>query len=110
MYKVVKNREFCECCGSIKHAEIREHFCDSCDRLIDTKDNSKYNMFDITVFSDTQGVKPYDLVFCSWKCLIKKLKTIENDGFITLPYLVYRDLEEGMLAKDFFDLLKGDDE
>ena len=106
MLKVVKEREICECCGNTKNYEVEEYFCDFCNELIAVKDKSKYNMLDITIFCNDHNIEPYDLVFCSWKCLMKKLKTIKNDGFISLPNLIYVKHEDGITAKDFFKLLK----
>ena len=41
MFKVVKEREICECCGNTKNHEVKEYFCDFCNELINVEDKSK---------------------------------------------------------------------
>lgn len=110
MRKVIKEAEFCKECGSVKNYEVIERFCDFCDEQIVTNDESKLGILDITIFSkiqkDDDEDRTYDLSFCSWKCLISKIKTLKCDDFITLPFLYYGKQEDGVMAKDFFDLLK----
>lgn len=109
MRKVVKEKEMCKHCGNVKHYEVSEHFCDFCDKQININNESKLSILDVTVFSkirDDDIDRTYDLSFCSWKCLISKVKTLKCDDFITLPYLYYGKYEKGIMAEDFFDLLK----
>ena len=112
MRKIVKEAEFCEECGRIKKPEITEYFCDFCEEQIDNSISTNHNMLEITVFNKVLDFEPYDLTFCSWKCLLNKLKTIKCSSFITLPYLIYdqNHYKKGIMEKDFFDLFKPEGE
>ena len=108
MRKVVREAEFCKECGNVKNHEVREYFCDFCEEQIDTINSSEHNMLDITVFNKNVDIEPYDLFFCSWKCLLNKIKTLKCDSFISLPYLMYdhNHYRKGIMEKDFFDLFE----
>jgi len=108
--KIVKPRVKCMECGNIKEYEEREFFCDYCDNEINNKNIEQHNMLEISVFFKYNDIDNDDNTinyqFCSWKCVIEKLKTIECDYFISLPELIYEPTKEGLKAKDFLELLK----
>lgn len=74
--------------------------CDQCRKEIDMQKKG-VEYLEATIFNhDDQTTR---LQFCSWKCCLKKLKTVKSDYFVSLPYLHY---DSGILAKEFFKLVK----
>lgn len=88
----------CDECGSSmtdNHLDITIHFHDDVPK--------EYSKYDKHNDNDSAGME-----FCSWKCLIKKLRTIKTDYFISLPFLSFDEqYGNGCKADDFFAELKG---
>lgn len=95
--------EKCECCGHRKSIiKDVEYCCDNCGSPMEIgKDGT---LLTIGVFNKDKATINYE--FCSWKCVIEKLKTLESDYFINLPYLSFDTDISGCSAKDFLSLLK----
>ena len=75
--------------------------CDQCKRQIDLNQPEKAYL-EATVF--THADVTTRLQFCSWLCCLKKLKTVQTDYFISLPFLYY---DKGTInAEEFFKLVK----
>jgi hypothetical protein len=93
----------CKACDQrVKRLSDETYGCDTCRAVIDLNHKgSEY--LEATVFhhNDTATKR---LQFCSWRCCVKKLKTVKTDYFISLPYLHY---DKGSIsAKEFFKLVK----
>lgn len=104
---IKKQREYapdCKHCGSkgkIVQEEI--HACDGCGKT----EVPKGGQFKLTAIVMYKHEENNHLQFCSWKCAIKKLKTVKTDYCISLPYLHFNEeIKIGESAKDFFKLLK----
>ncbi len=103
---IIKERVYEKCpkCGSSKFVSDEEYGCDSCKKKIDlSKPDSEY--LRATVFYDPGG-KTQDFQFCSWKCVLKKLRRVKSNYFINLPHLHFDHKKPGLRACDFFKLLK----
>jgi hypothetical protein len=101
--------EKCTHCDSrLKRTQEETYGCDTCKKPIrnlaydSTKTHNDY--LDFTVFSTDNNTTRYE--FCTWKCALKKLKTIKTDYFINLPLLHCDDAAKGQGFKDFLKLLK----
>ena len=94
-------------CPTCKHNEslLREETfgCDQCKTRIDLNKPGQEYLQAIVFYSDNTKQTDH-LQFCSWKCCLKKLRTIKTDHFISLPYLLY-DTKK-IHAKEFFRLMK----
>ena len=100
----------CKSCGANKSIQQEESYgCDYCkksiDELFQSEGKRHADVLELTVFF-TEGDTKH-LQFCSWKCVLKKLKTLKTGYFVTLPYLHYeKDVLKGQGVKDFLALLK----
>jgi len=97
---IIKERKFRECpeCGSKKLIKDEEYGCDTCKSpIIDT-------YLSLTLFKHSDESKDYH--FCSWECVLKKLKTLKTDYFITLPYLSFDEPTEKRGYKGFWKAIE----
>lgn len=92
------------CHQTVKRISDETFGCDSCKQEIDIGKPER-DYLAATVF--THGDTTIHLQFCSWKCCIKKLKTVKTDYFISLPFLSFDTKSPRMHAREFFKLMKG---
>ena len=92
----------CEMCQ--KHTERltdEVYGCDQCKKRIDLNKPER-DYLEVTVHTHEKVATR--MQFCSWRCCLKKLKTVRTDYFIALPFLHY---DKGTInAKEFFKLVK----
>ncbi len=101
MFLTERVYESCKCCGkSGKLLKEETYGCNECRKEIDI-DGSR---LEVTVFSNTNAAERRH--FCSWKCVVKNIRKIKTDYFVSLPYLLYDDAPKGMRVADFIKLLK----
>lgn len=100
---LLRERKYNTCTSCKQHTTMacdESYGCDQCRKKIDMQKNG-IEYLEATVFNhDDQTTR---LQFCSWKCCLKKLKTVKCDHFVNLPFLHY---DGGILAKEFFKLVK----
>lgn len=90
--------EVCETCGCVQNRFPAQFGCDFCKELINVDEE-----LSVSVCGESED----ELQFCSWKCLLSKLKEIHGAYYIRLPLLVYDDtLPVGQHPKDFMELIK----
>ena len=94
----------CPCCGRRGDLLQDEKYgCDECKKEIDmSKPGSDY--LRVTVHSNDERARSME--FCSWRCTVKGLKKIKTDYFIAMPFLNYDTRKKGLMATDFFKLIK----
>ena len=85
---IIKDREYktCPVCGHrklISHAVLG---CDWCGKALQD------TALTLTVFFADDNDRNY--IFCSWPCVFKKLRELNTDYFITLPYLEAEYIED----------------
>ena len=102
---IIKEREWntCSCCGSRKLKSEEVYGCDECRKEIDLNQPDRAHL-EAAVFH--HGSESKHLHFCSWRCVIKGLRKVKTDHFISLPFLLYDEAGKGLRARDFFALLK----
>jgi len=66
--------------------------------------NKGVDFLEISVYFNNND--PIHYYCCSWQCVFEKLKTIESDYFITLPYLQFDTKAKGCRVKDFWKAIK----
>lgn len=101
---IIKERKFKECitCGHKEMIGDEEYGCDNCKRKIDLSENRSY--LSASVFHHS-GETSDNLHFCSWDCVLKKLKTIQTDYFISLPYLLFDETNPRINGMGFWDAI-----
>lgn len=93
----------CSECGTRKREITPERFgCDGCNKELHY-DSHKNTYLSIRVMFKAKESTQLD--FCSWRCALRKLKTLKTDYFISLPYLHFDEKESGIRAKDFLPLI-----
>ncbi len=102
---IIKKRQYKGClkCGAVKMVRDEIHGCDNCKKMIDFNTDTPF--LDATIFKSDSSDATH-LYFCSWKCALKRLRSIKCDYFINLPYLRYDKAGKGIQAKDFWKLIK----
>ncbi len=75
-----------------------EYGCDHCQKKIEGDDR-----LEITVFREDDE-DPGKHEFCSWRCVIDFIPSIESDDFAVLPYLYYRSSDPKTGIKGFLEL------
>jgi hypothetical protein len=103
---IIKERKYepCPKCGSRKLISDDEYGCDYCKNQIDlSKPDSDY--LRLTVFKKKQE-HPDEYHFCSWNCVFKKLKMLETDDFISLPFLLADTDNSKINIKAFWKAMK----
>ena len=94
----------CKECGKYETTIPALKGCDVCKSPIYEECQSS---LDIKVFRREDKDGFWDqYIFCSWKCLFKKLKTLKTYEFISLPYLAYEKQTKGTSVKDFWKVIK----
>ena len=91
-------------CGNRTRVSDEEYGCDECEKEIDFSNHESY--LDITVFREDSEKRNENLHFCSWKCLFKKLPTIECDHFINIPYITFDGPDNKTDANAFFEAIE----
>ena len=86
----------CNCRTELLEEEL--FGCDNCQKQF----NEETLRF--TVFH--KDIEAEDFQFCSWACVLEKLKETKTDSFISLPYLSFDAEKEGQTPQDFFALFK----
>lgn len=94
----------CDSCRARHLISERIYGCDTCKKVIDMNQPER-EYLSATVFSHTKGNA--DIHACSWVCMMKALRKVKTDYFVSPPFLHYdKSASKGMRASDFFKLLK----
>jgi len=89
----------CPTCGSNRELVSEEVFgCDQCHKK--TSDE----VLQVNVFFKNDVTDNYH--FCSWACVLKKLKRLKSDYFIDLPLLHFDGAPKGQRPVDFWKAIK----
>jgi len=102
---VIRSRQYKQCveCGRNELIKDEAFGCDNCEKEIDLSKNQSY--LRATLFFHNNEAR--DMHFCSWVCVLKKLKTVETDNFIDLPFLSFDDdKQDGCSVTDFWKAIK----
>jgi hypothetical protein len=81
--------------------------CDHCRKPITlgaTANGKHRSYLQITIFKNGEESRRQE--FCSWLCCLRGLEKVDTDYFVSLPYLIYDDPQEGIRAKDFFSAVR----
>ena len=96
--------EKCKSCGANKRTiQERVYGCDNCKKVIDLN-KKRIDWLEVTVFH--QGSKADHHHLCSWKCVIRFVRKVKSDYFITLPFLHYNKGSPETRASAFLKLVK----
>lgn len=106
MRKTIVSEEVCNKCNHVTQRHEYELYCDNCDEKLSHHTNDEHGFLSINIFSQDPDELSEDMEFCSWKCCLERLKTIDCNYFITLPHLLYDEQKKGFRAKDFLKLIK----
>ena len=98
-----------ECLKPKNLIQEESYCCDWCgiaiDDLLNSGNTKQTDYLDITVFFNDDK-RSQDYQFCTWPCLLSKLKTLKTDYFIKTSFLHYDDRTvKGQTAKDFLNLI-----
>ena len=107
--KSIKEESRCKDCDNVTEYEKFAYFCDGCGKLVLTEFQDREDVDDfltITVHNSSGRTEGHE--YCSWRCCIKHLKTLNSDYFISMPFLHFDDVSKGTKASDFFALIKED--
>ncbi len=74
--------------------------CDQCKK--EFEENREYLQYTIH-FQEGEAERHE---FCSWKCVLKSLKKVKTDYFVSMPFLHYDKGTAGTRAKDFLKAIK----
>ena len=96
----------CSECGCRKDLIQEESYgCDWCGiEMYETNADKIRDYLEITVYTH-DGDRATRYEFCTWPCLLSKLKTVKTDYFVTTNYLHYDGAAQGQTAKDFLNLI-----
>ena len=78
--------------------------CDNCKKVIDLNKKAT-DWLEVTIFNQNREADHCQL--CSWKCVIKFVRKIKSDYFVTLPFLHYDKGPPQTRASAFFRELGG---
>ena len=97
---IIRNIEFeaCEHCGTRKFTRGPIYGCDCC--------GAKLYDSDLTVYLNTLKENEVEMHFCSWLCMLRRLKNIEWDGFIDFPPLYQTGKRPGAHIYDFWSAIR----
>jgi hypothetical protein len=74
--------------------------CDECGKVINEQ------RLTAVVFQKDEVDGSQSIDCCSWRCLLRKLATVDTDYFVVLPYLHFDDVPEGQRVSDFWDAVR----
>ena len=103
---LLKERAYrtCKSCEARPQVSAEVYGCDTCKKVLDmNKPEADY--LRASIHRHSPGTTD-DLTCCSWKCMVKALRKVKTDYFVSLPFLHYDATQKGMRAKDFFDLMR----
>lgn len=104
---IIKKQEFkvCKECGDKKLVKNEEYGCDTCKTNIDYLSGGEDREYlEVTVFHNNGETER--LQFCSWACVLDKLKTLKTDYFISLPYLMFDSSVKSLGVEGFWAAIK----
>lgn len=103
---IIKEREYktCKECKSRELISDEEYGCDNCREKINLEVHEEYLSLTIHYHSPTKSSKTCH--FCSWFCVFQKLKTLQTEYFISLPYLSFDNENPQMTVKAFWQAIK----
>lgn len=93
----------CKSCGSTRSISPEAYGCDYCGTEINLA-NPDTDYLRLVVFYDGDTDKGFQ--FCSWVCVLNKLKTIHTYNFISLPYLHSDTNNEKLTGTGFWNAIK----
>lgn len=77
--------------------------CDQCRKEIPEFPNEASRL-ELTIFNqDNESIREH---FCSWKCVLKRLTTIESNYFVSLPFVYFDDRKGRRGADSLIKLIK----
>lgn len=104
---LLKDRKYRECksCKARHLVRSEVYGCDGCGKVLDmNKPEADY--LRATIHRKNQAVgDSTDVTCCSWRCMVKSLRKVKTDYFVSLPFLHYDEGAKGTRAAAFFDLL-----
>src|ERR1051325_4753170 len=101
----IQEREYEKCgtCGhNVRLVKEEEYGCNNCGKLLYNERTHEAQYLDVTIHrhGNSSGER---MEFCSWHCVVERLRMVECDYFISLPFLHFDDVPEGQRAQDFFE-------
>ena len=98
------------CQSTIGTIQEESYGCDGCGKSIDdllaSPNTQRHEYLGLTIHFQSKKPAEY-LQFCSWRCVIKRIRTIQTDYFVTLPFLHFeRDVMTGQGVKDFLKCVR----
>lgn len=106
---IIKKQEFkvCKECGDRKLIRNEEYGCDTCKTNIDYLSGGEdRDYLEVTVFHSNNESRHFQ--FCSWACVLDKLKTIKTDYFISLPFLKFDSNVKSLGVEGFWAAIKNE--
>ena len=106
---LIKDRKYrvCKSCEA-RHLTSNEVYgCDTCRKILDmNQPKADYLRANVHRHGDTASE---EIICCSWVCMVKALRKVKSDYFVSLPFLHFDDTPKGMRADDFFALIRKTD-
>jgi hypothetical protein len=86
---IIKSREYkvCETCGHRELVADEVYGCDQCGKECGKEDDSLRIRVFLKNEEDNSSTEHYQ--FCSWICVFRKLRDLQSNYFIELPYLSF---------------------
>ena len=106
--KIEETYKKCPTCGKEKIITRAKYKCDYCSKSIPPKRTKEYPCLNVHLGFRPLTKRMKHLHFCSWDCLIKKIKKINtrNLQYIMLPQLMYNLEDPKMSAEAFWKAIK----
>ena len=104
---LLKERTYrtCKSCKSLSHLRSEVYGCDGCRKVLDMN-KPEVDYLRANIHRKEQTGLSQEIVCCSWKCMMKSLRKVKCDYFISLPFLHFDEgVNSGIHAKGFFDLM-----
>ena len=101
MIKHKRVEERCETCKQVTKVISSDRYsCDECGALMHLDTKGEQDFLDLTVFHNKKPTRTIQC--CSWECILKKVRRVRTDYFISLPFILFDGKVDGCRAKDFF--------
>ena len=103
---LLKERTYrtCKSCKSRSHLRSEVYGCDTCRKVLDMN-LPQADYLRANVHRHNQAGNSEEIICCSWKCMLKALRQVKSDYFVSLPFLHFDSTVKGMRAEDFFALM-----
>lgn len=104
---LVKERVYrtCKSCEARHLVSNEVYGCDTCKKVLDmNKPEADY--LRASIHRHAQSGNSDEIICCSWACMLKALRKVKSDYFVSLPFLHFDKTPKGMRAEDFFKLFR----